>query len=92
MSEFLETLMLICFGISWPIAMIKAIKVKTAKSTSVQFIFLILLGYFAGISSKIVDHNYTYVFFFYILNIISVSGNLVVYFINRKRDKLSAGK
>lgn len=92
MSEILETLMLICFGISWPIAMIKAIKVKTAKSTSVQFIFLILLGYLAGISSKIVDHNYTYVFVFYILNIISVSGNLIVYFINRRRDNMNIGK
>jgi hypothetical protein len=90
MADILETAMLVCFGISWPIALIKSIKVGSAKSTSVQFIILILLGYFAGISAKIVDHNYSYVFFFYILNIISVSGNLVVYFINRQKDKKRA--
>lgn len=87
MAELLETAMLICFGISWPIALIKSIRVGTAKSTSVQFIILILLGYIAGISAKIVSQNYSYVFYFYILNILSVSGNLVVYFINRNRDK-----
>ncbi len=90
MSEIFEAIMLICFGVSWPIALIKSIKVKTAKSTSVQFILLILLGYIAGISAKIVTHNFSYVFFIYIINIMSVSGNLIVYFINASRDKKEA--
>jgi hypothetical protein len=37
MADILETAMLVCFGISWPIALIKSIKV-VLPTTSVQFI------------------------------------------------------
>ena len=47
MGSTLVTIMLVCFGFSWPINLIKAYKSKTAKSTSLPFILLITAGYVA---------------------------------------------
>lgn len=89
MAEILETVMLLCFGASWPISVIKNIKAKTAKTMSLQFIMLIILGYIAGISAKIISHRINYVLIVYLFNLICVSINLVVYFINRRYDKIA---
>ena len=79
--------MLVCFGASWPISVIKNIRAKTAKNMSLQFIMLIILGYTAGIAAKIISGTINYVLLVYVLNLIIVSVNLAVYFINRKRDR-----
>lgn len=86
MSEVLESVMLICFGLSWPVSVIKNIKAHTAKSMSLPFILLIITGYIAGISAKLINHNHSYVLVIYFLNLFFVSVNLVVYFINRSYD------
>ena len=87
MSQLLEATMLICFGISWPINLYKSIKAKTAKFMSIQFICLILFGYMAGTTAKIVSHTFNYVFAIYLFNLITVFINLLVYFSNLKLDK-----
>lgn len=89
MTNFLEAFMLICFGLSWPLSLYKNIKAKTAKSMSLQFTLLIIIGYIAGITAKIVNNNFNYVLAIYILNLIIVSANIVVYFINLRYDKRS---
>lgn len=90
MTEIFESIMLICFGLSWPMSVVKNIKARTAKSMSLPFILLIITGYIAGITAKIISKNFTYVLAIYILNLIFVSANLVAYFINRRYDRLSA--
>ena len=90
MSQILEATMLICFGISWPISLYKNIKARTAKSMSLQFILLIILGYIAGIIAKICSNTINYVLVIYIINLVIVSINLVVYFINRNIDRKTA--
>ncbi|MBQ6654053.1 MAG: hypothetical protein IJM79_00820 [Erysipelotrichaceae bacterium] len=86
MQEFFEIIMLVCFGFSWPFNLIKNIKAKTAKSTSLTFILLILTGYVCGIIAKLLSGKLSYSFVFYIINTIIVGANLVVYFINRNHD------
>lgn len=86
-AEILETIMLICFGLSWPMSVIKNIRAKSAKNMSLQFILLICFGYVAGILAKIITHNLSYVLVVYVLNLVIVSANIVVYFINKKYDK-----
>ena len=86
-APILETVMLVCFGFSWPMNLIKAYKAKTAKSTSLPFILLILTGYIAGILAKIVLGNINYVLAAYLINLAIVSLNLVVYFRNLALDK-----
>lgn len=87
MAHFLEAIMLVCFGCSWPINLAKNIKSKSAKGMSLPFILLITLGYVAGISAKIVSHQYNYVSVVYVINIVMVSLNIFVYFWNRHLDK-----
>ena len=86
MPELLETAMLICFGLSWPINLVKAIKSKTAKATSLKFLLLITIGYLCGIAAKIAAHNYSYVLVVYLLNLVVVAANIAVYFVNKNRD------
>ena len=87
MSQILETIMLICFGFSWPMSVVKNIKSKTAKSMSLPFILLIISGYIAGIVAKIYTHQINFVLAVYLINLIIVTTNVVVYFINRQHDK-----
>ena len=94
MPEILEIVMLICFGFSWPINVIKAYKARTTKGKSVIFISLILLGYVAGITAKFINPTFMaeigtkwYVLFFYFLNFTMVSLDLVMYIRNYRLDK-----
>lgn len=86
-AEIFESLMLICFGLSWPMSVLKNIKARTAKNMSLPFILLICSGYIAGITAKIITHNMSYVLIVYVLNLLIVSANIVIYFINKRRDK-----
>ena len=86
MSSFLESVMLICFGLSWPINVMKAIKARTAKNMSLPFILLIISGYIAGITAKIMTHQINYVLVVYFVNLAIVTVNLAVYFRNRHLD------
>ena len=89
LASILETIMLLCFGCSWPLSLRRNIKAKTAKSMSLGFIILIISGYVAGIIAKFIKMDVTpwYVFVVYFFNLIVVSANLVVYFINRNYDR-----
>ena len=87
MPEILEIAMLICFGFSWPLNVIKAYKAKTTKGTSLPFIILIITGYVAGITAKILTNQINYVLIAYILNLAIVSINVVVYLRNYTLDK-----
>jgi len=87
MGSILETVMLVCFGFSWPLNVIKAYRAKTAKGTSLPFILLIIAGYIAGISAKLITGQINYVLIAYILNLAIVSLNVVVYFHNVSLDK-----
>ncbi len=87
MAELLESTMLICFGLSWPMNLAKNIKARSASNMSLQFILLIITGYIAGISAKIYTHRFNYVLIVYLLNLVVVSANVVVYFINRRYDR-----
>lgn len=95
MAELLEITMILSFGISWPLNVIKSYKARTAKGKSIAFLCLIFFGYIAGIASKFVNDSYMaqigekwYVLFFYILNFIMVGADLVMYFRNKRLDAL----
>ena len=87
MGQILETIMLLCFGFSWTLNVIKAYKAKTTKGTSLPFIILIITGYVAGITAKILTNQINYVLIAYILNLAIVSINVVVYLRNYTLDK-----
>lgn len=94
MAEILEIIMIVSFGASWPVNVIKSYKARTAKGKSLLFLLLIFFGYIAGIASKLVNETYMsqigekwYVLFFYILNFIMVGADVVMYIRNTKLDR-----
>ena len=94
MAEILEVVMIVSFGASWPLNVIKSYKARTTKGKSPAFLLLIFFGYVAGIISKLVNDGYMaqighkwYVLFFYILNFIMVGADLLMYARNYKLDK-----
>ena len=94
LSEILEITMIVSFGASWPLNVMKSYKARTTKGKSLPFLCLIFFGYIAGICSKFVNEAYMasfaekwYVLFFYVLNLIMVGMDLIIYIRNYKLDK-----
>ena len=99
MPEILEIVMLLCFGASWPMNVIKSWNARTTKGKSLAFLCLILLGYVAGITAKLINPVYMasfsekwYVLFFSVLNFCMVGVDFCLYFRNRKLDREAAKK
>lgn len=94
MAELLEVIMIVSFGCSWPLNVIKSYRARTTKGKSLGFLLLIFFGYIAGIASKFVNKDYManfsekwYVLFFYVLNFVMVGADLIMYVRNRRLDK-----
>jgi hypothetical protein len=96
MSEIFEIIMILSFGASWPMNVMKSYKSRTTKGKSLGFLVLIFFGYIAGIISKLLNTAYMadfsnkwYVLFFYVLNLCMVGVDLLLYVRNHKLDKLN---
>lgn len=81
--------MLICFGISWPFNLAKSIKTKSTKGKSLIFLVAIFVGYIFGIINKLIN-SVDYVLWMYVLNAVMVGADLVLYFLNKKRETANA--
>ena len=99
MAEIFEVIMIVSFGASWPLNVLKSYKARTTKGKSLAFLLLIFFGYIAGIISKLINEAYMaeigqkwYVLFFYVLNFIMVGADLCMYVRNRRLDKLNEKK
>lgn len=86
MQQIFEFIMITCFGLSWPLSVYKSIKSRSTKGKSLVFIIAIIIGYISGIVGKIVGEQITYVLAIYCFNLIVVSMDLALYFINRRRE------
>lgn len=94
MAEILEIAMVLCFGASWPMNVLKSWRARSTKGKSLAFLCLIFIGYIAGIASKLLNEAYMaefgakwYVLFFYVLNLLMVGTDLVLYARNYRLDK-----
>ena len=94
MAELLEVTMIVSFGFSWPLNVLKSYRARTTKGKSLLFLCLIFFGYIAGIASKFINPAYMasfgekwYVVCFYILNLIMVGCDLCLYYRNHLLDK-----
>jgi hypothetical protein len=87
MPQVLEALMIISFGISWPLSIIKSYKARTTKGKSLFFLILITVGYICGITSKLVSGKITYVFVFYVINLCMLIAELFIYARNARIDR-----
>jgi len=85
--SFFELGMLVCFGVSWPISVMKSYRIRTAKGKSLPFLLAIVIGYISGITHKLL-YSRDPVLFVYLFNLTMVCIDLGLYFRNRKLDQL----
>lgn len=97
MAEIFEIIMIVSFGASWPLNLMKSYRARTTKGKSLPFLLLVFFGYIAGIVSKLVNDAYMaafsdkwYVLFFYVLNFTMVGADLIMYVRNYRLDKKAA--
>ena len=77
MAELLEIMMIVCFGFSWPMNVIKSYRARTTTGKSLPFLLLIFIGYIFGITAKLIAPSFKwYVLFFYILNLFFILINI----------------
>lgn len=99
MSEIFEIIMVLCFGASWPMNIMRSYRARTAKGKSIAFLGLIAIGYVAGIICKFTNADYMadfadkwYVLVFYCINLVMVCVDISLYFRNTMLDKKAAAK
>lgn len=85
MSIF-EAGMLICFGASWPFAVMKTYKSKCVKGKSRLFLILIILGYICGMINKI-QNTVDIVFWLYVINLLLVGTDFMFCILYRNREE-----
>ncbi len=82
--QLFEAVMLICFGLSWPISILKSWRIKFVRGKSPAFMSLIFFGYLSGITYKLLDAwvNQTspeWTTSLYALNAVFVATDLMLY-------------
>ncbi len=99
MAELLEIVMIVSFGASWPLNVIKSYKARTTKGKSLWFLCLIFFGYIAGIAAKLMNEAYMasfsekwYVLVFYCINLVMVGIDLWLYARNHSLEIKQAPK
>ena len=50
--ELMEVCMIVAFGCSWPVNVIKSYRMRTTRGKSLAFLVLICVGYLCGIAGK----------------------------------------
>ncbi len=83
--SILEVLMIICFGLAWPVNLYNSVKSRSTKGKNLLFMSFILLAYVFGILHKLFVAADGAVYF-YIVNEAMVLADFAVYFMNRKRE------
>ena len=79
-----ESLMLICFGVSWPVSIAKALRTKFVRGKSWIFMTLVIVGYLSGVLHKVLNPDpatgrISPVVWLYILNLVMVALDLLLY-------------
>ena len=97
-ASFMEMMMVVCFGVSWPLNIVKAWKARSTKGISLLFYSFILAGYIFALIGKCVLIRYYapapwyetvhwYVMFFYVLNTLMVATGVGIWVRNRAIEK-----
>ena len=85
MSVF-EAIMMVCFGVSWPFSIYRTYRVKNPVGKSIAFLWLVIIGYLAGILNKIFG-KMDWVVCLYALNAAMVATDLILVYYYRARRK-----
>lgn len=85
--SYFEAGMLICFGVSWPISILKSLRTRVVAGKSPLFMSVVFVGYICGLLHKIC-YAYDWVTALYVFNLVMVGTDLALYFFFRKRGSV----
>lgn len=83
--SILEVLMIVCFGLAWPVNLYNSLKGKSTRGKNLLFMSFIVLAYVFGILNKVFISVDAAVYF-YCLNEAMVLADFVLYYRNRRRE------
>ena len=92
-ARIFEAGMLICFGVAWPVAIAKTVRVRKVHGKSIGFLFLVFAGYVCGITTKFIRAEGTWpdwVTLLYALNAIMVTIEIALCFRYRQPAEVPA--
>lgn len=84
--SFFEAVMLACFGLAWPLNIMKSLRTKSTRGKSIWFLFAIWVGYIAGITHKLL-YSRDLVLVLYCINFAMVSVDALLYLHYRSRER-----
>lgn len=90
MSVF-EAVMLVCFGISWPISIAKTLRTKVVAGKSPLFMAIVAFGYVNGVIHKAL-HSHDWIIVLYAVNAVLVVTDLTLYFVYAPKRRRFAGE
>ena len=95
LAQTLEALMLLCFGLAWPVNTLGMLRRKRPEGKGLTFTLIIWSGYVAGASAKLLlaahaGSTLPPVFWLYVLNGVTVGANAALY-VHFKRRVHAAG-
>ena len=83
-----EAIMLICFGLAWPISIIKSWRSRTNKGKSIFFMLIVFFGYLSGLAHKFWwQEQIDGVIWLYALNALLIFADILLYLRNRIIDR-----
>lgn len=83
--SILEVLMIVCFGLAWPVNLYNSWKSHSTKGKNLLFMSFIVLAYIFGILNKLLV-SVDGAVYFYLLNEAMVMADYLLYFANRKKE------
>ena len=87
--KIFEAIMLLCFGIGWPVSIWKTIRTKQVAGKSPLFLGIIWAGYASGIINKLINTP-DWVLPIYCFNLCLVTVDFCLYWFYRRRGLQSS--
>lgn len=96
-GQVLEAGMLICFGVSWPVDILKALRTRRTEGKSLAFMVLIFVGYLFGLTAKLVRAAQAQaapeaVTALYAVNAVFIAVDIALYLKFRRRGQAGAAE
>jgi hypothetical protein len=73
-----EAVMVVCFGISWPISIAKTLRTKVVAGKSPMFMAIVCIGYLSGVVHKLLFSR-DWITILYLTNLVMVAIDLALY-------------
>ena len=93
--QLFEAGMLVCFGVSWPVRVLRTLRVRRVEGKSLAFMTLVFAGYVSGMTAKFIKaaggSGLEWVTALYVFNAALVAVDIALYMRFRRRPVREAG-